>query len=179
MAGRYQRRGCGCRFAVADLWTRLEVARQLRSHPLARALRLDKLSLAALDSTLGTYLEGRAEEEIPILRQLLADPVELEARARALAGAIEGVEGVAVEVRPDRTFAGGGSLPGFELATFVLELRARQGASRLAARLRAADPPVLVRVRDDSVIIDLRTLLPGDEKLVMRALTAVLRAGVR
>ena len=156
-----------------------EVARQLRSHPLARALRLDKLSLAALDSTLGTYLEGRAEEEIPILRQLLADPVELEARARALAGAIEGVEGVAVEVRPDRTFAGGGSLPGFELATFVLELRARQGASRLAARLRAADPPVLVRVRDDSVIIDLRTLLPGDEKLVMRALTAVLRAGVR
>jgi L-seryl-tRNA(Ser) seleniumtransferase len=154
-----------------------ETAETLRTHPLARALRLDKLSLAALDWTLGSYLAGRAEQEIPVLRQLLVEPAELEARAQALAADLESAlpKEVAIEVQPDRAFAGGGSLPGFELATFVVALRTPLGAARLAARLRAGSPPVLVRVRDENVILDTRTLLSGDEKTVVRVLSQVLR----
>ena len=154
-----------------------ELADRLRTHPLARALRLDKLSLAALDWTLASYLSGRAEQEIPILRQLLAEGSELEGRARALASELRAGLPTAVEidVRADQTFAGGGSLPGFELPTFVVALRAPLGATRLAARLRAGDPPVLARVRDDAVMIDTRTLLPGDEKALPRALVEALR----
>jgi L-seryl-tRNA(Ser) seleniumtransferase len=152
-------------------------ADNLRSHPLARALRLDKLSLAALDWTLGSYLSGRAEQEIPVLRQLLVEPGELEVRARALAADLESAlpRDVVVEVQPDRAYAGGGSLPGFELATFVVALRTPMGAARLASRLRAASPPVLVRIRDENVILDTRTLLFGDEKTVARVLAQVLR----
>ncbi len=95
----------------------------LRKNPLSRALRLDKLSLAALDWTLGAYLDGRAERDIPVLRQLLMEPKELESRARSLAERLSKATGIAMasentpgfEVRPDRGFAGGGSLPGFEL----------------------------------------------------------------
>ena len=78
-------------------------------------------------------------------------------------------------MQPDRTFAGGGSLPGFELDTFVVVLRSSRGATRVAARLRTGTPPVMARVRDDAVILDTRTLLPGDEKLLLRALADALR----
>jgi len=138
---------------------------------------MDKLSLAALDATLGSYLAGRAEQEIPVLRQLLVEPAELETRARALAAELVALlpSGVRIEVQPDRAYAGGGSLPGFELETFVVSLHSPVGATRLAARLRTGSPPVLVRVKDESVMLDTRTLLPGDEKRLVRALAQALR----
>jgi L-seryl-tRNA(Ser) seleniumtransferase len=77
-----------------------------------------------------------------------------------------------VSVSPDHTFAGGGSLPGFELATWVVSVRPAAGASRCAAALRRADPPVLARVRDDAVVLDPRTLEPEDEACVEAALKA-------
>lgn len=145
----------------------------LRRNPLARALRLDKLSLAALDWTLRAVLEGRAEAEIPVLRQL-AEPLEgVEARARALAARLAKAAGAEVEVsvERERSPVGGGSLPGFELDTWVLALRAESGAARLASRLRGAPVPILSRVRDDRVLLDPRTLLPGDEADLEAALT--------
>jgi L-seryl-tRNA(Ser) seleniumtransferase len=153
------------------------VAEKMKSHPLARALRLDKLSLAALDWTLGSYLRGCAEQEIPVLQQLLVEPSELEARARTLARDLEGAlpSDVGIEVQADCAFAGGGSLPGFELQTFIVALRTPVGATRLASRLRASATPVLVRVRDDTVILDTRTLLSGDAKTLQRALAEALR----
>jgi len=144
----------------------------MRANPLARALRLDKLSLAALDWTLGCYLEGRAERELPVLRQLL-EPLEgLESRARALAERLEKRLGehARVHAEPDSGFAGGGSLPGFELASWVVVLRARASAEQIAKRLRAAPVPVVARVRDGALIFDVRTLLPGDEEDVEQAL---------
>jgi len=148
----------------------------MRSNPLARALRLDKFSLAALDWTLTAFLDGRAESEIPVLRQLLVPNAELEARARALADRIAKVVGGEVEVVavPERAFVGGGSLPGFELGTWVVRLRPRKDSEGLAARLRRADPPVLVRVREDAVRIDVRTLLAGEEAAVEAAVAAAL-----
>jgi L-seryl-tRNA(Ser) seleniumtransferase len=148
----------------------------MRSNPLARALRVDKLTLAALDWTLSAHLEGRAEREVPVLRQLLAAPELLETRARSLADRIAAACPAArVGVVADRTFAGGGSLPDFALESRVVELRSTLPASDLAAALRRADPPVLARIRDGALRIDPRTLEPGDEELVEAALVALLR----
>jgi L-seryl-tRNA(Ser) seleniumtransferase len=149
----------------------------LRRHPLARALRMDKLSLAALDWTLSAYLDGRAEREIPVLRQLLAAPDDLRRRAAALALRLSACEGFGAKARvePDRSYAGGGSLPEHALDSWVVQIEAPVGAARLAARLRTGRPPVLARVRDDRLILDVRTLLDRDEDAVVRALLEALR----
>jgi L-seryl-tRNA(Ser) seleniumtransferase len=154
-----------------------EIVAAMRRNPLARALRLDKLSLVALDSVLECYLDGRAEREIPVLRQLLEPLDSLETRARALAERLGGSWGDAlhIEVEPDRGFVGGGSLPGFALDSWVVTLRTSVGAAQLLERLRAAPLPVIARLRDDALIIDVRTLLEGDEDAVEQALGLALR----
>jgi L-seryl-tRNA(Ser) seleniumtransferase len=148
----------------------------VRENPLARALRLDKMSLAALDWTLSAYLEGRAASEIPVVRQLLEPVGEIEVRARALADRVAELvkDSVEVGVEPDRAPVGGGSLPGFELDTWVVTLRTPKGASGVAAALRAASTPVLTRVRDDAVIFDLRTAGDGDVSLIETAIAEML-----
>jgi L-seryl-tRNA(Ser) seleniumtransferase len=147
----------------------------MRRNPLARALRPGKLGLAALDRTLALHLEGRAEREIPVLRQILEPAPALEARARALAErAGPAARGHArVSVRPDRARVGGGSLPGLELDTWVVALEPTGGAERAAARLRRAEPPLLARIRDGLVLLDVRTLLPGEEEGVVEALRSL------
>jgi L-seryl-tRNA(Ser) seleniumtransferase len=158
---------------------RAELVAALRTNPLARALRLDKLSLAALDWTLGCYLEGRAEREIPVLRQLCEPLRRLEARARRLAERLAKAVGdaAAVWAAPERSFVGGGSVPGFELPSWVVAIAAPGGAELTAARLREARVPVLARVRDERVLIDVRTLLEDDEAAVETAVVEALRPG--
>jgi L-seryl-tRNA(Ser) seleniumtransferase len=153
------------------------LADRLRRHPLARALRMDKMSLAALDWTLSAYLEGRAVAELPVLRQLLAPPDELRRRATALAGRLCASEGfrAKAQVEADRSYAGGGSLPEHALDSWVVQIEAPVGAERLAARLRTGHPPVLARVREDRLILDVRTLLDGDEDPLVRAMLEALR----
>jgi L-seryl-tRNA(Ser) seleniumtransferase len=153
------------------------LADRLRRHPLARALRLDKLSLAALDWTLSAHLEGRAEAEIPVLRQLLAPGDELRRRATSLCERLCAGEDprAKAHVEMDRSYAGGGSLPDHALDSWVVTVEAPAGADRLAARLRAGRPPGLARVRDDRVILDVRTLLDGDDDGLARALREALR----
>lgn len=153
---------------------------ELRKNPLARALRLDKMTIAALDATVDAMLRGRAEQEIPALRQMLEAPESLAIRARALAERLERVAGdrIALTVEEDRVPVGGGSLPGFELPTFVVSIRAQPGGpgpQRIADGLRAAPRPVLARVRDDAVLLDLRTLSEADLDAVTEALEAALR----
>jgi L-seryl-tRNA(Ser) seleniumtransferase len=156
-------------------------------NPLARALRLDKLSLAALDWTLAAILDGRAEDELPTLRALLTSLPQLEVRAQALAERLAKAAGESarVAVESERAFVGGGSLPGFELDTWAVvlsppdELEPGAWAERLASRLRRAATPVLGRVRDDRVILDVRTLLPGDDTRVEAAFAEALGATPR
>jgi L-seryl-tRNA(Ser) seleniumtransferase len=158
------------------LTARAEHADALRRNPLARALRLDKLSLAALDWTLAAYLEGRAEQEIPVLRRLLEPAASLETRARGLVARIRDYAAELDSVaEPDTTQAGGGALPELSLPTWVVALRPAGGAAALAERLRAADPPVVARIRDAALILDLRSLDPEDEEGVEQALRASLR----
>ena len=153
------------------------LADRLRRHPLARALRMDKLSLAALDWTLAAHLDGRAEREIPVLRQLLAPPDELRRRAAALAERLSASEGFRAKasIGADRSFAGGGSLPDHALDSWVVRVEVPGGVQQVAARLRAGRPPVLARVHGEALILDVRTLLDGDEEGVVRALLEALR----
>jgi L-seryl-tRNA(Ser) seleniumtransferase len=159
----------------------LEIVEAMRRNPLARALRLDKLSLAALDWTLECYLEGRAERELPVLRQLLVPYHRLETRARALAARLDKVWGgtARIHAEPDRGFVGGGSLPGFELDSWVVVLRASASAEEISKRLRAAPVPVVARLRDDALIFDVRTLLEGDEDAIEQAVGLALEEAGR
>ena len=155
----------------------------MRANPLARALRLDKMTLAALGWTLDALLDGRAEREIPVLRQLLEEPASLERRARSLAERLAAIAEVApspapaVAVEADRAPVGGGSLPGFELDTWIVAVRpgAGAGAADLAAKLRRASVPVLARIRDDALLFDLRSLGEGDADAVEAAFADALR----
>lgn len=128
----------------------------VKKHPLARALRADKLSLAALEATLRLYRDERAAE-IPVVRAMTEPPAATKARAEALLGRL-GDGGFAL--REVQAMVGGGSLPLAALSsTAVLLLPAKgQGAVRLAAELRASDPPVIARIEDDRVIIDLKSV---------------------
>jgi L-seryl-tRNA(Ser) seleniumtransferase len=148
----------------------------MRRNPIARALRLDKLTLAALDWTLSAALDGRAQSEVPVLRRLLESESALEVRARGLAERIRAfAEGLDLAVERDTTYAGGGALPELALPTWVVRLRPASRATALAERLRRASPPVLTRLREDAVLLDLRSLDPGDEKTLEQALRAALR----
>jgi L-seryl-tRNA(Ser) seleniumtransferase len=143
----------------------------MRCHPLARALRADKLCLAALEATLGAYLEGTAQREIPTLRMLHAPVSEVEERARRLAEELaRAVPRLEVDAAPSVARSGGGTLPTREIPSFAVRLgEAGTDAESLASKLRAADPPVVGRVREGRLWLDARTLLPGEEEAVVRA----------
>jgi L-seryl-tRNA(Ser) seleniumtransferase len=128
-----------------------------KRHPLARALRIDKLSLAALEATLALYRDPeRARRQIPVLAMLEADPAVLQARAERLAGAIGG------EVVQAVAKVGGGALPLLELEGPAVALHSGS-PDATAARLRAGDPPVLARIQDGRVLLDPRTM--ADEEI--------------
>ncbi len=151
-----------------------ERVRALRKSPLARALRLDKLTLAALDATLRLYLTGR-ERELPTLRMLL-EPLEAVAeRARALAERLAKAapSGLAIALEPTRAPVGGGSLPGFELPSVAVALTGPAGAEALSRALRQAAVPVIGRVAGERVLLDARTLLPDDELDIEAAVGAL------
>ena len=144
----------------------------MRRHPLIRAIRADKLCLAALEATLRAYLEGAAPEELPTLRMLRAPVREVEERARRLAGDLAG-SGLEVDVARSVARSGGGTLPAHEIPSFALRLGGAD-AGELAGRLRAAAPPVIGRVHEGRLWLDARTILPGDEEAVVRAVRGAL-----
>jgi L-seryl-tRNA(Ser) seleniumtransferase len=144
-----------------------EAIERCRSHPLARALRIDKLSLAALEATLRHYRDpARALREVPVLRMLAAGEDELRARAERMRAALEGVAEADVVVAAAKV--GGGALPLLELEGPVCAVDpGALGADALAARLRKADPPVIGRVREGWLVLDPRTL--GDDEAEVAA----------
>jgi L-seryl-tRNA(Ser) seleniumtransferase len=141
----------------------------MRRHPLARALRADKLCLAALEATLSSYLDGIAEEDLPTLRMIETPVDQVEQRASRLAQALRSeVPGLEVDVAPSVARSGGGTLPTHEIPSFAVRV-AGTDAEGLAGNLRSADPPVVGRVREGKLWLDVRTLLPGDEEAVIGA----------
>ena len=142
----------------------------MRRHPLARALRADKLCLAALEATLNSYLEGTAEQNLPTLSMIRTPASEVEERATKLAEDLRrNVPGLEVDVTPSVARSGGGTLPTYEIPSFAVRLGGTD-PEHLAKELRSADPPVVGRVREGRLWLDIRTLLPGDEEAVIVAL---------
>jgi L-seryl-tRNA(Ser) seleniumtransferase len=146
---------------------RRETVTAARAHPLARALRIDKLSLAALEATLRVYRDPeRAVREIPVLAMLAAEPETLRVRAEAIAGAI----GRGARVVTASAKVGGGALPLLELEGPAVALEGEPEA--LARALRAHDPPVIARIHDGRLLLDPRTLTDEEVPLVVSAVLA-------
>jgi len=148
-----------------------DLVARMRRDPLARAMRPDKVTLAALAATLGLYRAGRATAEIPVWRMISTPAEALRRRGEDLLAGL-GMTAIGVEARLASTAAtiGGGSLPGETLSSFALVLRSRGlSAEGLMARLRSGDPPVIGRVTEDVVILDLRTVDPAEDGLLAAA----------
>ncbi len=148
---------------------------RMRRSPLARALRVDKLTLAALDWTLRTLLEGRGPERLPVLRMLLASPEELKTRAERLAKELARQGWAKVSLESHSSVVGGGALPEIELDGPVVRIEPDGSASKLARGLRGADPPVLVRVHKGALLVDPRTLQDSDLEGVIEAFASLFR----
>lgn len=142
-----------------------QIAR-LKKHPLLRALRIDKLSLAALEATLRLYETGSPpEQHVPVLRMLAETRPVIARRARRLLTALKSVDGIECWSESGVSYAGGGSLPETALPTCVVKLRAHKHSSdRLARALRRQQPALVGRIADDAFVIDLRTVLPDEVK---------------
>jgi L-seryl-tRNA(Ser) seleniumtransferase len=152
---------------------RADAIADARRHPLARALRIDKLSLAALSATLALYRDPpRARREIPVLSMLDCDQRALAARARLLADSI----GSAAMLVRAVAKVGGGALPLFELEGPAVALAADAGPMALARTLRGCDPPVIARIHEGRVLLDPRTLRDHDVAPTAAAVRSALRA---
>jgi L-seryl-tRNA(Ser) seleniumtransferase len=143
----------------------------LRANPLLRALRVDKATLAALAATLRLHADAATRERIPLYR-MLATPLEtLRERGRALQRQFP-----ALEVIDTEAFAGGGTLPLAPIASAGVAFVPAGGATAALARLRAATPPLVARIDEARVVIDLRTIEPADDARVAGALAALFAA---
>ena len=161
---------------------RQDIVARLRRHPLLRALRVDKMTLAALSATLALYLEPDPAAHIPVLASLVADPARLRGRAERLRRLIRrrllpSASGD-LAVVPSPSTSGGGSLPGVELPGYAVAISVPQGAAWLAAKLRGAPVPVVGRVKGEQVLLDVRTLADGELAGVADQVAAVLNAEV-
>jgi len=145
---------------------------KLTRHPLARAVRIDKIRLAGLSATLAHYLKGEALTKVPVWRMISASPEEVERRAGLWAQALNGL----AQVIDGESMIGGGSLPGGTLPTKLLALGGQRGkkekdlAQALARSLRRQDPPVIGRISGNLMLLDPRSVLPEEDAIVLRVL---------
>ncbi|OWK46813.1 L-seryl-tRNA(Sec) selenium transferase [Fimbriiglobus ruber] len=154
---------------------RASLIQRIERDPLMRAFRLDKMTLAALEATLRLYRDpARAVREIPTLRSISTPVSALRERCERLAGRLRDIEALAsVTVRDDTTYVGGGSLPDQALPTVVVALVARHlGETAFSTRLRSGTPAVVGRVKDQEVLLDLRTVFDRQEDDLVAAIRA-------
>jgi L-seryl-tRNA(Ser) seleniumtransferase len=163
---------------------RREIIARVRKHPLFRALRVDKLVIAALEATLLAYLCGDFDA-LPALQMIRASAAEIEKRARIVAQELNPILAAAqarVEIGEGQSVIGGGSTPAEHLPTSLLRITsAKYPAAQLEERLRTGAKitdvqckPVLARVSEDRLVLDLRTVFPSQEEELARALAAAL-----
>ena len=145
----------------------------LRANPMYRALRLDKVTLAGLEATLGLYLDGRGAE-VPARAMMQRSEDVLRPEAERIARALDALDGLAAEVVQDASQPGSGSAPDVFLPTPVVRVTpSGRSTERWAAELRAGDPPVFARIHDDRLMLDPRTLLDGDAERLVAAFEAL------
>ncbi len=145
---------------------------RLRSNPLFRALRVDKLTLAVLESTLISYLKHREAEEIPLMRMIHESHEDIRRRAEAVLARIEFPVGIKAEIVEGCSMIGGGSTPDHGIASRLISLSGpRFSSQEMESRLRRGNPPVLCRIESDSLLLDLRTVFPEDDTEVAGVLS--------
>ena len=147
---------------------------RVRRHPLMRALRVDKMTYAALDATLTEYAAGRAAATIPVQRMLAASDDDIRARADAVASAIRAIGGWRAEPIEGASAVGGGSAPGVALPTWLVAVE-KDGlsADALESRLRQLAPPIVARIERDRLLLDLRTVFPEQDAQLVGLLAHV------
>ena len=153
---------------------RPEVIAQVRANPLFRALRVDKLIYSMLESTLLAYVHQQYEA-IPALRFMRIPREELLRRAEALAARLrESCQQLQIEVVPCASLVGGGAAPGWDLPSHGVAIAAQAiGADELLSRLRGNDPPVVARIEEGRVLLDVRTVFPAEEEEIVAALQRI------
>ncbi|MBX5448896.1 MAG: L-seryl-tRNA(Sec) selenium transferase [Thermogemmatispora sp.] len=157
---------------------RATLLERIARHPLMRALRVDKLTLAALEATLRHYQRGEAEEMIPVWRMIALPLARLQERAERWARTLQ-EQGFVANVRAGESTIGGGSLPGETLPTALLALEEGKvpcSLEELARRLRARPVPIVGRILRDALLLDPRTVLEEQDEELLRGLLACLRA---
>jgi L-seryl-tRNA(Ser) seleniumtransferase len=151
---------------------RAELVERMRTNSLFRALRVDKLTYAALEATLLAYVK-RDHDAIPTLRMMRLTKDEIGARAKALAAMLTGGK-AKWEIVDGESVIGGGAAPSSVLPTRLLAVtHADLSADEIAARLRGADPPIVARVEEERVLLDLRTVFPEQDRLIAAALNQI------
>lgn len=154
-----------------------EYLEKMRKNQLTRALRVDKFTIAALEYTLSQYLDPEnALTKIPTLRMLTDSQGVLSARAESLRLAVTAIEGVDARIIDTISQVGGGSLPGVDLPSKAVELTTPFSAQKLERLLRCQPLPVIVRVQNDRVLLDVRTVQPGQEADIQKSLRGALEA---
>jgi L-seryl-tRNA(Ser) seleniumtransferase len=154
---------------------RAESVKKCRENPLARALRVDKLTYAALEATLATFVQGKAAEHIPVLKMLSAPASEVRSRGRRLVKSLDDKKGLELSLLDGASKVGGGAAPEAELPTSLVGVRVKDlSAQTILDRLRGHDPPVIARIADDQVLLDLRTVIPAEEETLTSALKGLV-----
>ena len=147
---------------------------RVRKHPLMRALRVDKMTYAALEATLTEYVAGRATVTVPVRRMLALTVDEIRARTEVVASAIAAIPGWRVELVDGVSAVGGGSAPGVELPTCLVAIeKGELTADALEARLRQLTPPIIARIERDRLVLDLRTVAPAVDRRLPDLLTRI------
>lgn len=152
---------------------RREVVERLRKHPLYRVLRVDKLAYASLEATLEAYRRETALDEIPVLKMLAMTKDEIAGRAKALASKLEN-SGLKIELVDGRSVIGGGAAPDIQPETVLIALEAPGlSADSLEEELRLSDPPVITRIENDRVVVDLRTVSESEVEELIKIIAAL------
>ena len=160
---------------------KVQVIEKIGKNPLMRALRIDKLTLAAFESTLMFYIdEDKARQEIPTLNMLLQAPDEIKGRAKKISQALKKKLGASQEIAQinlieDSSQSGGGALPEIEFKTFVVAIKpSGLSVNKLEERLRHNKPPIIARIKDGALIIDARTVRDSETETLIKGITAAL-----
>lgn len=154
-----------------------ELIEKLKKHQLARVLRVDKMTLAGLEGTLVDYLKGEnGRKNIPVYRDMLATKEEIKVRAERLMNGINDIVSTyQISLREDFSQVGGGTMPEVQLPTVVLSLKHKEFSSAtLAKKLRLeSNTPIVTRIQNDELLIDLRTVEQEEEEIIIRALSNI------
>jgi L-seryl-tRNA(Ser) seleniumtransferase len=146
----------------------------IEKNPLARAMRVDKLTLAALGATLQLHQDpGRARRALPIYQMLDWTIEQLEERGARIVSLLSGISGI--DAAPSVAFLGGGSMPNRQVPSVAIRIGCgKSSLDDLARRLRAGVPPVIGRIQQDKVWLDLRTIMPSQDEMLVQAIQTAI-----